>query len=336
MKSNYIGSIIDINERINRVFRKGKVLFLAALLIVCLNGCGRNTENKGPNNEVKNVKSEISGDATSKNQSNKQMAKKKKGKKKKAAARTTEDILHKDYSALPTKYNSWWFKRNLDHLPSGAQEDFDISQYRAIYKDDHAMNGKNVDKVIYLTFDCGYDNGYTEPMLDVLKQHKAKATFFVTQTYIRDSTNIAKRMKEEGHMVGNHTITHPNLSQASVEKIQEEIVGCQNYMKEATGYDMDLYFRPPKGEYSEYLLQVAKDLGYTTVFWSMAYLDYDVNNQPSVDHVIEHWGKYYHPGAIPLIHNVSSANAAALDTVLTNLEKEGYRFGTLDEIKVVE
>lgn len=251
-----------------------------------------------------------------------------------SAFATTEDILNKDYSALPTVCNSWWFKRNQEHLPSGAQEDIDIAKYRAIYKDDHAMNGKEVDKVIYLTFDCGYENGYTEGMLDTLAKHNAKATFFVTQTYIRDTLDTVKRMKEEGHMVGNHTVTHPNLSDASVEKIKEEIVGCQEYMKEATGYEMDAYFRPPKGEYSEYLLQVAKDLGYTTVFWSLAYLDYDVDNQPSVDHVIEHWGKYYHPGAIPLIHNVSSANAAALDTVLTNLENEGYRFGTLDEIAV--
>ena len=140
-------------------------------------------------------------------------------------------------------------------------------------------------------------------------------------------------MKEEGHVVGNHTITHPNLSEASLDKIMEEILGCQDYMKEATGYEMDLFFRPPKGEYSEYLLKAAQDLGYATIFWSMAYLDYDVNRQPSVEHVIEHFQKYYHPGAIPLIHNVSSANAGALDTVLTNLEQEGYRFGSLYELK---
>ena len=220
----------------------------------------------------------------------------------------------------------------MDHLPSGAQEEIDIAKYNAVYVSNKAVQGKNIDKVIYLTFDCGYDNGYTETMLDILKKHKAPATFFVTQTYIRDSTDIVKRMKEEGHFVGNHSITHPNLSDAPLEKIEEEILGCQDYMKEATGYEMDLFFRPPKGEYSEYLLKVAQDLGYKTVFWSMAYLDYDVNNQPSVDHVVEHWQKYYHPGAIPLIHNVSSANAAALETILTNLEKEGYRFGSLDEL----
>lgn len=320
MRGNRAGSITYIKELGNRAFRMGGILCLTALFLFCMAGCGttKKESSMGLGKKTEEVKKEASGE-TDTSETKKRMV-------------TTEDVLQKDYSALSQKYNSWWFKRNMDHLPSGAQEEFDIGQYRAFYLDTSAMKGKTVNKVIYLTFDCGYDNGYTEPMLDVLKKHKAKATFFVTQTYIRDSTEIVKRMKEEGHMVGNHTITHPNLCEASVEKIREEIVGCQEYMKEATGYDMDMYFRPPKGEYSEYLLQVAKDLGYTTVFWSMAYLDYDVNNQPSVDHVIEHWQKYYHPGAIPLIHNVSSANAAALDTVLTNLEKEGYHFGTLDEI----
>ncbi len=104
-------------------------------------------------------------------------------------------------------------------------------------------------------------------------------------------------------------------------------------MKEATGYDMDLFFRPPRGEYSERTLQMAKDMGYTTIFWSMAYLDYDVNNQPAAQHVIEHFGKYYHPGAIPLMHNVSVANRDALSEVLKNLKKEGYSFGSLYELK---
>lgn len=250
--------------------------------------------------------------------------------------RAAIDVSKQDYSNLSKKYNSWWFKRNMEHMQSGAQEEIDIAKYRACYVDKNAMQGKNVDKVVYLTFDCGYDNGYTETMLDILKKHNATAAFFVTQTYIRDSKDIVLRMKKEGHIVGNHTVTHPNLSEASVEKIQEEILGCQEYMKEATGYDMDQFFRPPKGEYSEYLLQVAKDMGYSTIFWSLAYLDYDVNQQPSVDHVVEHWSNYYHPGCIPLIHNVSSANAGALDTILTNLENEGYRFGSLYEIQFDE
>lgn len=311
--------------------KRGFPRYLAATLLCALllfmmvfTGCNKKM--------IKQSKKEKGG----KQQTSEETAKAEETTKAEATTRAPIDVLGQDYSQLSKAYNSWWFKRNPDHMQAGAQEEIDIAKYRAYYVDKNAMQGKNVDKVVYLTFDCGYDNGYTETMLDILKKHQAKATFFVTQTYIRDSKDIVIRMKKEGHFVGNHTITHPNLSEASVEKIKEEIVGCQEYMKEATGYDMDMYFRPPKGEYSEYLLQVAKDLGYTTVFWSMAYLDYDVNRQPSVEHVVEHWNQYYHPGCIPLIHNVSSANAGALDTVLSNLEKEGYRFGTLDEIAVVD
>ena len=187
---------------------------------------------------------------------------------------------------------------------------------------------------MYLTFDCGYENGYTEQMLDVLKKHNAKGCFFVTMTYIRDNPDIVKRMKEEGHQVGNHTVHHPCMPEKSVEEQKSELKECSDFMRNETGYEMDMYFRPPSGEYSEQVLQLAKDMGYKTIFWSMAYLDYDVNNQPGADYVIDHFAKYYHPGAIPLIHNVSSSNAQALDTVLTNLEKEGYEFRSLNEMKI--
>lgn len=314
----------------SRAIGKGIGLFLVALLLVCMNGCTMR-ESNGPNNEVGDTR--VTREMVSTEGSGKEEQAKEEQKEEKSALTTqNRELSSSSYDGISHAYNSWWFKRNADHLPSGAQEEIDISQYNAFYVGDKAVKGKDIDKVIYLTFDCGYENGYTETMLDILKKHKAPATFFVTQTYIRDSTDIVKRMKEEGHFVANHSITHPNLSDASLEKIEEEILGCQDYMKEATGYEMDLFFRPPKGEYSEYLLKVAQDLGYKTIFWSMAYLDYDVNNQPTVDHVIDHWQKYYHPGAIPLIHNVSSANAGALETILTNLEKEGYRFGSLDEL----
>ncbi len=232
-----------------------------------------------------------------------------------------------DYNIYSNELNSWWIKRNTEHGPSGAQDKIDLSQYEAYY-----VNPTAEDKVIYLTFDCGYENGYTECILDTLRRHNATAAFFVTQTYIRDDTDLVKRMKEEGHMVCNHTITHPSLPSKSIDDIRNEIDGCDNYMFEATGYKMDKYLRPPKGEYSERTLQLTKDMGYKTVFWSITYLDYDVKNQPSKEHVVQHFEKYYHPGAITLLHNVSSANASALDEVLSLLEKEGYRFGSLDEL----
>ena len=188
------------------------------------------------------------------------------------------------------------------------------------------------EKRIYITFDCGYENGYTADILDTLKEEGVPAAFFVTQTFIRDNIELTKRMKEEGHLVCNHTVTHPSMPSKSIEEQQKELLTCETYMKEATGYEMDLFFRPPRGEYSKRTLQMAKDLGYTTIFWSMAYLDYDVNNQPTPEHVIEHFNKYYHPVAIPLLHNVSKANHDALKAVITNLKKEGYSFGTLYDL----
>ncbi len=241
----------------------------------------------------------------------------------------TEDMtLLRNYSEISNTKFSWYIVRNSDHNVSDCDHSFQIEQYDAYYADLDAGD----DKVIYLTFDCGYENGYMEQILDILKEYDAKACFFVTQTYIRDNVELVKRMKEEGHLVGNHTVTHPSMPGISTEEQKEELEACADYMKEATGYDMDMYFRPPSGEYSERVLQLAKDMGYRTIFWSMAYLDYDVNNQPGTDYVIEHFEKYYHNGAIPLIHNVSESNANALDTVLKSLSKKGYRFASLDEM----
>ena len=237
----------------------------------------------------------------------------------------------RDYSQLSTKKYSWYIVRDKNHGMSGCDNSFPLEQYDAFYVDRVCAEKK--EKVMYLTFDCGYENGYTDQMLDVLKKHDAKGCFFVTMTYIRDNPDIVKRMKEEGHQVGNHTVHHPCMPEKSVEEQKSELKECSDFMRNETGYEMDMYFRPPSGEYSEQVLQLAKDMGYKTIFWSMAYLDYDVNNQPGTDYVIDHFAKYYHPGAIPLIHNVSSSNAQALDTVLTNLEKEGYEFRSLNEMK---
>lgn len=235
-----------------------------------------------------------------------------------------------DYVDYDNTKLAWWFRRDANHGPSGCDDTVDISEYNACYLDFEASE-KN-EKVIYLTFDCGYDNGYTEPMLDILKKEQVPACFFVTQTYIRDNIDIVKRMKEEGHQVGNHTIYHICMPDKSYEEIVQEVTGCAEYMKEATGYDMDPYLRPPSGEYSARTLAITRDLGYKTVFWSIAYMDYDVNNQPGVDFVIEHFEKYHHSGAIILMHNVSSSNDGALEKVIANLKAEGYRFASLNEL----
>lgn len=248
------------------------------------------------------------------------------------------NVRDKDtYFSYSNSKLAWWFKRNDSHQPSGCDDTLELSDYGAYYLDERANEIVGDDakesKVIYLTFDCGYENGYTEQILDVLAEQDIPACFFVTKTYIRDNIELSKRMKEDGHQVGNHTITHPSMPDKSYEEIIQEITGCADYMKEAIGYDMDPYLRPPRGEYSARTLMLTHDLGYKTIFWSMAYLDYDVNKQPGKDFVINHFNKYHHNGAIILMHNVSSSNANALETVIVNLKAEGYRFASLNELE---
>ncbi|MCI6857928.1 MAG: polysaccharide deacetylase family protein [Eubacterium sp.] len=235
-----------------------------------------------------------------------------------------------DPDTLPNEKKSWWIKRSEDHTIPGSQEEIVLSRYDAWYVKPNCNNGE---KPVFLTFDCGYENGFTPSILDVLKKHHAPAAFFLCRHYIEDQPELVKRMKKEGHVVGNHTSHHICMPEKDSRTVREEISDNASYMKEATGYEMDHFFRPPKGEYSERTLQITKNMGYTTVFWSMAYLDYDVNNQPGSTYVIDHFEKYIHPGAIPLIHNISKSNAQALDTVLTNLEKEGYTFHSLYDLK---
>ena len=239
---------------------------------------------------------------------------------------TNPDI---DPSTLPNTMFYWWFKRNGDHSTPEAQQEIDLTKYDAWYVKTDVKEG---DKPVFLTFDCGYENGYTPGILDVLQKHKAPAAFFVCRHFIEDQPELVRRMKEEGHVVGNHTANHICMPESDDRTVREEIAENADYMKEATGYEMDPFFRPPKGEYSERTLQITKNMGYSTIFWSLAYVDYDVNSQPGADYVIKQFQDYIHPGAIPLIHNISESNAQALDTVLTNLENEGYTFCSLYEL----
>lgn len=298
--------------------KKGRLIagIIAAILLLAVFMVWRQISHRKGENYVKNEDKKISG-AEDDNSGN--------GEEYQKQERIIVDTT--DYASIDNTLYAWWFKRNDAHEKSGCQEDFDITQYQAYYT--VPVN----EKKIYITFDCGYENGYTADILDILKKEGVTAAFFVTQTYIRDNIELTKRMKEEGHLVCNHTVTHPSMPGKSIEEQKNELLTCESYMKEATGYEMDLFFRPPKGEYSKRTLQMAKDLGYTSVFWSMAYLDYDVNNQPTSDHVVEHFKKYYHPGAIPLMHNVSIANRDALEQVLKNMKKEGYSFGTLYDLQ---
>ena len=240
------------------------------------------------------------------------------------------NISENAYDSLNNNKYSWWFRRKDDHVPSGSGEAFDISKYQGYYLDETVTED---DKVIYMTIDCGYGSSNTPVMLDTFKKHNIKILFFVTKFFIDANPQYVKRMVEEGHMVGNHSVSHADLTSLTDEEIYEEIIGCEEAFYKVTGQQMDMYFRPPEGAYSERTLQITEDLGYKTIFWSIAYGDYDKNNQPGKDWVINHFDKYHHNGAIPLMHNDSDSNMEAMDDVLTLLEEQGYRFGTLDELE---
>ena len=221
----------------------------------------------------------------------------------------------------------WWLKRNENHQTPEVSDYIDLSKYDAYY-----VNPKCKKKKIFLTFDCGYENGFTPIILDVLKKQKVVAAFFVTKPFIREGRELIRRMKKEGHIVGNHTVHHKSMPTLSDRDNKQEIIDCAEYCKEATGYEMDHFIRPPMGEYNEKTLKLTKSMGYKTIFWSMAYVDFDVNKQPGKQYVVEHFKKYTHNGAIPLMHNVSQSNAEALDEVITNLKKEGYQFESLKKL----
>lgn len=211
--------------------------------------------------------------------------------------------------------------------PTGNVSADKLAEYDAYYV------GDAEDKVIYLTFDAGFENGNTEPILDALKKHNAKGTFFVVGHYLESAPDLVKRMVEEGHTVGNHTYNHPDMSAISdKEAFMKELQDVETLYKEITGEEMVKYYRPPQGKFSVENLQMAKELGYKTFFWSLAYVDWYQNDQPTHQQAFDKLMPRIHPGAIVLLHNTSQTNGEIIDELLTKWEEMGYRFGTLEEL----
>lgn len=210
--------------------------------------------------------------------------------------------------------------------PTGNATPAEMAKYNAYFM------AEGDEKVIYLTFDCGYENGNTEPILDALKAHNAPATFFVVGHFLESAPDIVKRMVEEGHTVGNHTYHHPDMSQISDrDAFQKEMDDVAAKYKEITGQDMTMYYRPPQGKYSQANLQMAKDMGYSTFFWSLAYVDWNQDSQPSHEQAFEKLTKRIHPGAIVLLHSTSQTNGEIMDELLTKWEEMGYTFRPLSD-----
>ena len=239
-----------------------------------------------------------------------------------------EAVAATDYSKYSGERKMWGVVRNANHeAPSATDTQKFLQKYDGWYIGPHSQT----DKVLYLTFDCGYENGYTPKILDVLKKKGVKATFFVTMDYIRTAPDIVKRMKAEGHIVGNHTWSHPDMTTLSVKEVKSELNKTAKYMKEQTGYTMDKVMRPPYMYYSNRTLKIMQDMGYATVLSSLAYMDWDPDDQPGTQYVIDMWNKNHHNGMIALMHAVSESNTNALATVIDNMWALGYRFGVLRE-----
>ena len=211
--------------------------------------------------------------------------------------------------------------------PSGNLTQDELSEYNAYYLGDTSK------KVIYLTFDAGYENGATPAILDALKKHNAKGTFFLVGNYIKTRPDLVNRMVNEGHNVGNHTATHPDMSKIStMESFKTEITTLENLFKEATGKDLQKLYRPPQGKFSTENLKMAKELGYKTFFWSLAYVDWIEGNQPTKEFALSKLLPRIHNGAIVLLHSTTATNAEILDELLTKWEEMGYTFGDLAEL----
>jgi len=192
--------------------------------------------------------------------------------------------------------------------------------------------GDTSKKEIYLTFDNGYENGYTEKVLDVLKERKVPATFFITGHYLDTEADLVKRMVDEGHIVGNHSWYHPDLTTQSDEELKKELESVRLKVEELTDQKGMSYLRPPRGIFSERVLNDAKELGYTSVFWSLAFVDWKVNDQKGWRYSYDNIMRQIHPGCILLLHTVSKDNAEALDNAIVELRKQGYTFKSLDDL----
>ncbi len=202
-----------------------------------------------------------------------------------------------------------------------------LKQYDAAYM------GSGGEKVLYLTFDAGYENGCTRKILDVLKKHRVSAAFFLVGNYISQNGDLVRRMVSEGHTVGNHTMHHPDMSKIGDKAVfQKELEALEALYAETTGEQLPKYYRPPQGTYSENNLKMAKELGYKTVFWSLAYVDWDQKKQPTAEYAFRKLLPRTHDGAVILLHSTSTTNAEILDELLTKWKDMGYTFAPISDL----
>jgi peptidoglycan-N-acetylmuramic acid deacetylase len=232
-------------------------------------------------------------------------------------------------AADPSGSYHFGFKKSKNsQLPSIDQEGFK----GIIQKHDAIFLGDTTKKELYLTFDNGYENGYTAKMLNVLQEKKVPAIFFVTGHYIKDQPDLIKRMVAEGQLIGNHSSSHPDMSQISNEQIAQELAAVQEGVSKLTEQKEMHFLRPPRGIFSDRMLGVCKELGYTTVLWSVAYKDWDTKVQKGGDYAYRSIMAQLHPGAVILLHSVSKDNAEALGKIIDDARQQGYEFKGLEQL----
>ena len=232
------------------------------------------------------------------------------------------------FSRQALETGSWGLSfRTEGAAPMGTAGSAQLQKYDAVYL------GDTTKKVIYLTFDAGYENGCTEKILDALKKHNAPAAFFLVGNYLEQNSDLVRRMVDEGHIVGNHTMHHPDMSKISnPDAFKKELQDLEALYRQITGKEMPRYYRPPQGIYSEENLRMAKELGYKTVFWSLAYVDWNNESQPTAEQAYAKLLPRIHNGAVVLLHSTSKTNAAILDELLTKWEGMGYSFASIDQL----
>ncbi len=240
-----------------------------------------------------------------------------------------QNTVETSSQGLSNKKIGWGIKRETDH----KQPDVGTTNKQILEKYDGICMGNSEEKYVYLTFDNGYEAGYTPKLLDILKQNNVKAAFFITAHYLNTQSELVQRMIDEGHIVGNHTVNHKSMPDLDDEKIKSEIMELHKSVYEKFGYEMK-YIRPPMGEYSERTLEITKSLGYTTTMWSFAYDDWNEQKQGR-----EEYGKTkvisnVHNGAIILLHANSVDNSNILDSCIKEIKNMGYEFKSLDEFKL--
>ncbi len=237
-------------------------------------------------------------------------------------------LIFSQFSYKSIETGAWGLSFRQEHTaPIGPASSEELARFNAAYI------GNTQEKVIYLTFDAGYENGCTEKILDALKAHNAPAAFFLVGNYIEKNADLVRRMVAEGHIVGNHTMHHPDMSKLSTkEAFSTELTDLEILFQETTGKELPKYYRPPQGIYSKDNLLMAKELGYQTVFWSLAYMDWNNDSQPTAEEAYAKLLPRIHDGAVVLLHSTSQTNAAILDDLLTKWEEMGYTFASIDRL----